>query len=104
MCVSHHQSNLLTRRQSPQQIAGQLVAEDAGLAQAALQSLLVLLTGVRAAPRSLKHAVDDAHHVPTQTALQSRCQRVILQLHLHTHINTRQRSSSASVSVMSELV
>ncbi len=97
--MSHHQLYLLARRQSLQQIAGQLVAEDARLTQTALQSLLVLLTGVRSAPRSLQHTVNDAHHIPAQTALQPRRQRVVLQLHLHQNTRHTSPEDRASISL-----
>ena len=67
--MSHHQADLLTGRQPLQELAAQLVAQDAGLTQAALQGLLVLLAGVRAPPRRLEDVVDDAHDVLPQAAV-----------------------------------
>ena len=63
VCVSHNQPYLLSWGESLQELKAQLVAQDAGLAQAALWGLLVLLTGVGAAPGGLEDVVDDAHHV-----------------------------------------
>jgi len=82
VCVSHHQAYLLPGGQPLQELAAQLVAQDAGLTQAALQGLLVLLAGVRAAPRRLEDVVDDAHDVLPQAAVEAQHHAVVLQLHL----------------------
>lgn len=68
-CTSHHKANLFPGGQPLQELTAQLVAQDAGLAQATLQGLLILLAGVRAPPRGLKDVVDDAHNVLPQAAV-----------------------------------
>lgn len=67
--TSHHKANLFPGGQSLQELTAQLVAQDAGLAQATLQGLLILLAGVRAPPRCLEDVVDDAHNVLPQAAV-----------------------------------
>ena len=68
-CTSHHKANLLPGGQPLQELTAQLVAQDAGLAQAALQGLLIFLAGVRAPPRGLKNVVDDTHDILPQAAV-----------------------------------
>lgn len=67
--ASHHQAYLLPGGQPLQELTAQLVAQDTGLAQAALQGFLVFLAGVWAPPRGLKDVVDDAHDILPQAAV-----------------------------------
>lgn len=68
-CVSHHQAYLFPGGQPLQELTAQLVAQDAGLAQAALKGLLIFLAGVRAPPRGLEDIVDDTHDILPQAAV-----------------------------------
>lgn len=52
------------------------------MAQATFQGLLILLAGVRAAPRGLEDVVDDAHNVFPEAAVEPQHHAVILKLHL----------------------
>lgn len=67
--ISHHQANLFPGGQPLQKLTSQLETQDAGLAQAALQGLLIFLAGVRAPPRSLEYIVDDAHDILPKAAV-----------------------------------
>lgn len=80
--MSHHKAYFLPGGQPLQELAAQLVAQDTGLAQATFQSLLILLAGVRAAPRGLEDVVDDAYNVLPQAAVQAQHHAIILKLHL----------------------
>lgn len=85
MRETNHQVDLLLWSEPLEQLTGQLVAQDAGLAQAALQLLLLLVAAVGASPGRLEDIVDDVHYVPAHTALQAQHHAVILELHLrHT--------------------
>lgn len=68
-CVSHHKAYLFPGGQPLQELTAQLVAQDAGLAQTALQGLLILLAGVWAPPGGLEDIVDDAHDIFPQAAV-----------------------------------
>lgn len=68
-CTSHHKADLFPGGQPLQELTAQLVAQDAGLAQATFQGLLILLAGVRATPRGLEDVVDDAHNILSQAAV-----------------------------------
>lgn len=65
----HHKADLLPGGQPLQKLTSQLETQDAGLAQAALQGLLIFLAGVGAPPRSLEYIVDDAHDILPQAAV-----------------------------------
>lgn len=80
--MSHHQAYLFPGGQPFQEFTAQLVAQDAGLAQAALQGLLILLAGVWAPPRCLEDVVDNAHNILPQAAVESQHHTIVLELHL----------------------
>lgn len=67
--VSHHKADLFPGGQPLQELTAQLVAQNAGLAQATFQGLLILLAGVRATPWGLEDVVDDAHDILSQAAV-----------------------------------
>lgn len=67
--ASHHQAYLFPGGQPLQKLAAQLVTEDAGLAKAALQGLLILPAGVRAPPRGLEDIVDDPYNIFPQAGV-----------------------------------